>query len=89
MCLAVKQLCDSTWKSFECCLGLTWEQSFHCCFLLYKEVQWLRFHMFVLLSLHPCSTQDYDHNDVEGKVHNILLTLFLSHTLECVNPTPT
>ena len=32
----------------------------------------------VCFCLHPCFTQDYDCNDVEGKLHNILLTLCLS-----------
>lgn len=43
----------------------------------------------VCFCLHLCFTQDYDCNDVEGKRNNILLTLYLSRTPQCVNPTPT
>lgn len=42
----------------------------------------------VCFCLHPCFTQDYDCNDIEGKLHNILLTPYLSHSPLCVNPTP-
>lgn len=44
--------------------------------------------LYVCFCLHPCFTPDYDCNDVEGKLHNIVLTPYLSSSPLCVNPAP-
>lgn len=90
---AAKQLCNlSTWKSSQCRLSLTlWIIISFTVNVLFSALhRGCRGFAFMCLCvcfcLHPCFTQDYDCNDVEGKLHNILLTLYLSHISQCVTP---